>query len=76
MYPGLSDARDWLEGFFGEAVSLSIALIFSPVNFRIFTHSTGLNYGLPNHDSERVSLLSLSLFSIWLCHAACAILVP
>ena len=55
VYPGLSEARDWLGGFFGEAVNLSTVLIFSPVSFRIFPCFTALNYGLSNHYSERFS---------------------
>lgn len=63
VYPGLSEARGWLGGVFGEAVNLSTLLIFSPVSFRIFPCFTALNYGLYNHYSERFSWLTLT---VWL----------
>lgn len=47
--------------FFGKAVNLSTAQVFASVNFRIFTLSTGLNSGLSNYDSERVSYCIIKL---------------
>lgn len=50
---GLCESRDGLEGFFGAAVNLSTAEMFSPINFRIFIFSTDFSYVPPNHSSER-----------------------